>query len=212
MTALAGCGGSGSGEPASVAARAPNEAQLARAAQALLLNHQDGGARVTGKIPLPEGGELSVDGAVDWARTRGRVRFAAPDGTTREYRWTARAVLAERPDGRWTASQPGPMTHPVHAAIRLVSSLAAETVDNTAVLRDRGIRLLRLDDVDGTPVEVYRIPDGQIDYWISPSDGHLLRIDADMVALGGTATIVFSDPGPQRVPIPDRSRWIRQRR
>ena len=99
------------------------------------------------------------------------------------------------------------MSHPVHAAIRLVSSLAAETVDNTAVLRDRGIRLLRRDEVDGVPVEVFRIPDGQINYWVSVSDGRLRRIDADLTALRGTATIVFSEPGPKRVRLPERSRW-----
>ena len=208
LVAFAGCGGD---EPRNTAQRpAIDDEQLARVARVLLLDSQDGGARFRGVVPVPDGDEaLRVRGVVDWRRTRGRARFEPSSGPPRAFYWTADVVLGEsrRGDGRWIATRPGPIDHPVDATFRLLSALASDTIDNVAALRDQGVHFVRRDAVDGAPVEVFRLPRGSVTYWIGSADGRLRRVDADLPALGGVATFVFSDRGAKRVRLPDRSHW-----
>ena len=71
----------------------------------------------------------------------------------RRYVWTRHAVHAQSAPGskRYVVQAPDAENDPVHSAIAFINLLSAETIDNTADIKDQGARFLRHDTLDGNP-------------------------------------------------------------
>lgn len=207
---LSGCGGSSSEEPAgtAVASTVPGtpvtEAQALQLARTLQQNRADGGARFTASFDV-DGQPVHARGRVDFSRGRGVVRVRADDSqlsAPRTFYWTRDAVYAqESPGGRTYARRaPDPENDPVQAMIGFVHLLSAETIDNTANIRDQGARFVRRATLDGRRYDVFRYGrTGAITLWVTP-DGTMRRAVTERVGDGLDVTLLTHEPVTVRLP------------
>lgn len=211
----AGCGGSGDdGGGSSTAARTATTAASAEGRpvtdeQALVLarvlqqNWQRGGATFTGAVPV-RGTEVGLRGRVDFRGGRGDATLRDPSGQTRRYVWTRRSVHAQEAPGasRYVVQAPDPDGDPVHAAIAFLNLLSAETIDNTANIKDQDARFLRSERLGASTVDVYRYgANGRTTYWVGRDDGLLRQAQADFPD-GGRLTVRLTAHQPVRVRLP----------
>lgn len=208
--ALAACGGSSSDDAASTTAARTvpgtpvTDAQALQLARTLQANRALGGARFSAAFDV-DGQPVHASGRVDFSRGRGVVRVAPDDpelSAPRTFYWTRRAVLAQaRPRGRsYVRRAPDPENDPVQAMIGFVHLLSAETIDNTANIRDQGARFLRSVTLDGRRYDVFRFGrTGAITLWVAP-DGTLRRAATDRVGDGLTVTLLTHEPVRVRLP------------
>lgn len=207
---LAACGGSSSGEEqATVAARTVpgtpvTDAQALQLARTLQQNRQLGGARFSAAFDV-NGEPVHASGRVDFRRGRGVVRVRPDDpqaSAPRTFFWTRNAVLAQaRPRGRAFMRQaPDPENDPVQAMIGFVHLLSAETIDNTANIRDQGARFLRRATAGGRRYDVYRYGrTGAVTLWVA-ADGTMRRATTDRVGDGLTVDLLSHEPVTVRLP------------
>lgn len=207
---LAACGSSDDGGDARTATSrttpgAPvSEAQALQLARTLEQNHARGGARFTATFAV-EGHPVHASGRVDFRRGRGVVSVRADDATLsapRRFYWTRNAVFAQaRPGGRtYERRTPDPAGDPVQAMIGFVHLLSAETIDNTANIRDQGARYLRRVTVGGRRYDLFRYGrSGAITLWVAP-DGTLRRAATDRVDDDIDVTLLTHEPVVVRLP------------
>lgn len=207
--ALGGCGGSDrDADQATGTATTRQEGRPITDEQALALarvlqqNWQRGGATFTGSVDV-HGVRIPLNGRVDFRNGRGVATLREPGAAARRYGWTRRAVYAQAAPGsrRYSRQPPDPDDDPVHAMIALVNLLAAETIDNTANIRDQGARHLGTGTIDGTPVDTYRYGvDGSTTYAIDREDGLLRRLDARHPV--GEIVVTLTSHRPVHVALP----------
>ncbi|MBB4664228.1 hypothetical protein [Conexibacter arvalis] len=215
----AGCGGSsGDGDGARTGEGVATTATLAASGrpvtdeQALVLarvlqqNWQRGGATIAGSIPV-HGATVVVEGRVDFRDGRGEMTLRDPQGQERRYAWTRESVRAQAEPGSrsYVAQAPDPDGDPVHAAIRFINLLSAETIDNTTNIKDQDARLLRHETLDDRAVDVYRYgADGNTTWWVDADDGLLAQVEA-VFPDDSVLTIGLTDHGPVRIRLPRAS-------
>lgn len=210
---LAGCGGGDDAPKAgtSTAARAPqgtpaNDVQTLTLARLLERNRQAVGARFTGSFPV-QGTAVPMTGRVDFRTGRGTFDAGEAGAQPRRYVWTRDRVYAQSAPGSatYTAAAPTPKTDPVHAAIQFLNLLSAETIDNTANIRDQDARFVRRQDLDGTPVDVYTVGSrAETTYWVDREGGLLRQVQASLGA-GGRVLVRITARGAQSVALPKTS-------
>ncbi|ADB52722.1 hypothetical protein [Conexibacter woesei] len=213
LATVAACGGgSSSSEDAAgttAAARtvpgtAVNDAQALQLARTLQQNRERGGARFTAAFDI-DGQPVHARGRVDFSRGRGVVRVSPDDpqlSAPRTFYWTRHAVFAQEiPGGRTFARRaPDPENDPIQAMIGFVHLLSAETIDNTANIRDQGARFLRRATLDGRRYDVYRYGrTGAITLWVAP-DGTMRRAVTERVSDGLDVTLLTHEPVTVRLP------------
>ena len=190
----AGCGGSDDDGARTVATSAATTAASGSTAagrpvtdeQALVLarllqqNWQHGGATFAGTTPI-QGVEVELHGKVDFRTGRGDATLTDPQGQTRRYIWTRRAVYAQKAPGSraYTVQRPDRDGDPVHAAIAFINLLSAETIDNTTNIKDQDARFLGSETLGGAAVDLYRYgASGNTRYWVDRRDGLLRQVEA----------------------------------
>ena len=116
-------------------------------------------------------------------------------GPQRQFFWTRRKVLAQAAPGsrRHKPEAPDPQGNPVHAMIRVINLLSAETIDNPAIIRAAKPRLIRRTTIAGAPVEEFRYGNG-ITLWILTGKGLLRRIHTSRVTGGVTVDLLTHEP------------------
>jgi hypothetical protein len=216
LFALVGCGG-GNDDPPPTPSPPPGnvedegrpitDEQAVVLARVLQQNWERGGAAFTGEVEVA-GVAIPMRGRVDFRSGRGTATLREPSAASRRYVWTRRAVYAQAEPGsrRYEVQPPDAENDPVHAAIALINLLSAETIDNTANIKDQGARFLRSETLDGTPVDVYRLrPDGATTYWIGHDDGLLRQVQARFPN-GGRVVVTLTSHEAVRVALPQISR------
>lgn len=212
LAAVAGCGGDDS-PPRSSTQAAEDEGRPVTDEQALVLarvlqqNWQQGGATFTGEVEV-RGVPIPMRGRVSFRSGRGVATLREPSAASRRYVWTRRAVYAQSAPGsrRYEVQPPQAENDPVHSAIALINGLSAETIDNTANIKDQGALFLRSETLAGTPVDVYRYgKGGAITYWIGQEDGLLRQLDARF-ADGGGLVLTLESHEAVRVRLPQTAR------
>jgi outer membrane lipoprotein-sorting protein len=210
---LAGCGDSSrtattaASTTATTAGRPVTDEQALVLARLLQQNWQRGGATFAGTFPI-QGTEVEMRGRVDFRDGRGAATLTDPTGERRRYVWTRSEVLAQSAPGasRYNRQAPDPDGDPVHATIRVINLLSAETIDNTTNIKDQDARLLRSETAGGTAVDVYRYgADGHTTYWVGHDDGLLRKIQARFPD-GRVLTVTLTAHRPVRVKMPRTGR------
>lgn len=163
LVLASGCGGSPGPAADSSGGRPVTDDQALVLAQLLERNRRLGGARFDATFQI-DGQDARATGRVDFRNGRGTAIVRPVDpagGAPRRFFWTRRAVLAQAAPGapRYDRQAPDPDRDPIHHVFAFVNLLAAETIDNTANLRDQGVRFLSTDRVDGVAVDVYALGD-----------------------------------------------------
>jgi hypothetical protein len=175
-------------------------------ARVLQQNWQREGATFTGEVEVA-GVAIPMRGRVDFRSGRGTATLREPSAASRRYVWTRRAVYAQAEPGsrRYDVQPPDAENDPVHAAIALINLLSAETIDNTANIKDQGARFLRSETLDGTPVDVYSLrKDGATTYWIGHDDGLLRQVQARFP--DGRLVVTLTSHEAVRVSLPQSAR------
>jgi hypothetical protein len=209
--ALAGCGGGDAPPPPPPPAqddgRPVTDEQALVLARVLQLNWQQGGAAFTGEVEV-RGVRIPMRGRVDFRSGRGTATLHEPSAASRRYVWTRRVVYAQSAPGsrRYTRQRPDPDGDPVHAAIALINLLSAETIDNTANIKDQGARFLRGETLAGAPVDVYTLRrNGATTYWVGRDDGLLRQVQARFPS-GGRLVVQLTEHEAVRVALPRTAR------
>jgi len=209
---VAGCGG-GDEPPRPSPPSAEDEGRPVTDEQALVLarvlqqNWQRGGAAFTGEVEV-SGIPIPLTGRVDFRNGRGTATLREPSAASRRYVWTRRVVYAQSAPGsrRYTTQPPDPDNDPVHSAIALINLLSAETIDNTANIKDQGARFLRSETLEGTLVDVYTLrANGATTYWVGREDGLLRQVEAQFPDRGRLKLTLTSHEAV-RVPLPQTAR------
>ena len=197
LGALAGCGEQhrqpdrrGAGTPAT-------DAQILTLARVLQSDLEHGGSQFTAAFQI-DGQRALATGRVDFRSGRGTavVRPANADlGPQRQFFWTRRKVLAQAAPGsrRYKPEAPDPQGNPVHAMIRVINLLSAETIDNPAIIRAAEPRLIGRTTIAGAPVEEFRYGNG-ITLWVLTGKGLLRRIHTSRVTGGVTVDLLTHEP------------------
>ena len=200
---LAGCGGQRQQARSSAAGTPATDAQVLMLARVLESNFEHGGAQFTATFEL-EGQRALATGRVDFRSGRGRavVRPANPDlGPPRRFVWTRRKVLAQAAPGsrRYNPEVPDAQHNPVHAVIKYVNLLSAETIDNTANISAAGPRLMGRTSIAGAPVDEFRYR-RDTTLWILTGSGLLRRIRTSRVTGGLTVDLLTHEPVKVELP------------
>ncbi len=169
-------------------------------ARLLQQNWQRGGASFTGTLPV-QGETVAMRGRIDFRSGRGTATLTDPSGQTRRYFWTRDAVLAQAAPGaaRYVRQAPDADGDPVHAGIKFLNLLSAETIDNTTNIRDQGARFTGSETLDGVPVDVYDY--GATRYWVA-RDGGLLRRVVGELTPDALLSVTLTGHRPVRVVLP----------
>ena len=199
LAALAGCGGQDrQPQPQTGAAGKPaTDAQVLMLARVLQSDFEHGGSQFTAAFQI-DGQPALASGRVDFRSGRGNavVRPANPDqGAEREFFWTRKKVLAQAAPGsrRYNPEAPDAQGNPVHAMVKFINLLSAETIDNTANITAAGPRLMGRTTIAGAPVEQFRYGNG-ITLWIHTGSGLLRRIHTSRVNGGITVDLLTHEP------------------
>ena len=210
LVVLAGCGGESpppAGAPAAATADDPgrpiSEAQALTLARLLQQNWQRRGATFTGELGV-RGVRMALSGRVDFRSGRGTATLREPSAASRRYVWTRRAVYAQAGPGsdRYVVQAPNAEGDPVHSGIAMINLLSAETIDNTANLKDQGARFLRSEKLGNAEVDVYRYrADGATTYWVNRDDGLLHQLEAKFPD-GDRLVLTLTAHKPVRVQLP----------
>ena len=84
---------------------------------------------------------------------------------------------------------------PSHAMIAFINLLSAETIDNTANIRDQAPRFIGKTTIAGNPVNEFRYGrGGDITLWILTRSGLLRRISTKRVTGGLTVDLTAHEP------------------
>jgi hypothetical protein len=207
LAALAGCGDDPQPPPQSAPAqdegRPVSEAQALLLARVLQQNWQRGGAAFTGELDVNDV-TIPMRGRVDFRSGHGTATLRQPSAASRRYVWTRRVVYAQSAPGsrHYQRQAPDPDHDPVHAAIALINLLSAETIDNTANIKDQGARFLRTENLAGTPADVYRYrSNGATTYWIDRDNGLLRQVQA-LFPGGDRVVVTLTSHDPEHVTLP----------
>lgn len=207
---LAGCGGgddapkAGTSTAAAAARGVPaDDVQTLTLARLLERNRQAVGARFTGSFPV-DGTAVPMTGRVDFRTGRGTLSAGEAGARPRRYVWTRERVYAQSAPGSetYTTSAPTPKTDQVHSAIQFLNLLSAETIDNTANIRDQDARFVRRQDLDGTPVDVFTLGSrAETTYWVDRQGGLLRQVQASL-GDAGRVLVRITARGAQPVALP----------
>ena len=202
---LAGCGEQRQ-HPRSAAAGTPaTDAQVLMLARVLESDLEHGGAQFTATFEL-EGQRALATGRVDFRSGRGTavVRPADPDlGPPRQFFcWDAEEGVgpgrAGEPPGT-SPEVPDAQHNPVHAMIKFINLLSAETIDNTANISAAGPRLMGRTSIAGDPVDEFRYR-RDTTLWILTGSGLLRRIRTSRVTGGLTVDLLTHEPVKVELP------------
>ena len=194
---LAGCGGQLQQPRPSAAGKPATDAQVLMLARVLESDFEHGGSQFTAAFQI-DGQPALATGRVDFRSGRGTaaVRPAnAGQGPERQFFWTRRKVLAQAAPGsrRYNPEAPDAQGNPVHAMVKFINLLSAETIDNTANISAAGPRLMGRTTIAGDPVEQFRYGNG-ITLWIHTGSGLLRRIHTSRVNGGITVDLLTHEP------------------
>ena len=194
---LAGCGEQHQQHRSGAAGTPATDAQVLMLARVLESDLEHGGAQFTATFEL-EGQRALATGRVDFRSGRGTavVRPADPDlGPPRQFFWTRRKVLAQAAPGsrRYKPEVPDAQHNPVHAMIKFINLLSAETIDNTANISAAGPRLMGRTSIAGDPVDEFRYR-RDTTLWILTGSGLLRRIRTSRVTGGLTVDLLTHEP------------------
>jgi hypothetical protein len=202
----AGCGGGQDRQPQrSAEGTHATDADVLVLARVLAANREHGGARFTATLDM-QGEPALATGRVDFRSGRGTAVLRPADarlGPPRRFFWTRREVLAQTAPGsrRYARQMPDEQGNPVHAMIGYVNQLSAETIDNTADIRDKAPRLIRHTTIARAPVDEFRYGrTGSTTLWILRGSGLLRRIRTRRVTGGLTVDLISHEP--MRIQLP----------
>ena len=214
---LTGQACSGSSMGSTSRARPITQSEASHLADALLKNHDAGGAALVATVPFGVA-TFTLRGNVDWANHVGRVTVESklssgkaapprdlvwnPDVVFEEVPGLAEALVAEgRPPARWVARTFDPSTSSLHLILRLIDTASSIQRDNPVLLMSNGTTWVKRTTIDGTPVDVFR--QKRTTSYVGRSDGRLHRLDASLAATRSTASVTFSDFGPRVIEVPN---------
>jgi hypothetical protein len=103
---------------------------------------------------------------------------------------------------------PDAQGNPVHAMMKFINLLAAETIDNTANISAAKPRLIGRTAIAGAPVDEFRYGDG-ITLWVLTGTGLLRRIHTSRVTGGLTVDLLTHEPVKIELPPVARRRPAR---
>jgi hypothetical protein len=187
------------GQDASATATPATDAQVLRLARVLASNFEHGGARFTAKLEV-DGQPAVAAGRVNFRSGRGTALVSPADpalGPPRRFFWTRRAALAQTAPGsrRYVREVPDKQGDPIHAMIAFINLLSAETIDNTANIRDQAPRFIGKTTIGRKPVEEFRYGrSGDTTLWILTDSGLLRRISTNRVTGGLTVDLPSHEP------------------
>jgi hypothetical protein len=187
------------GQAASATAKPATDAQVLRLARVLASNFEHGGARFTAKLEV-DGQPAVAAGRVDFRSGRGTALVSPADpalGPPRRFFWTRRAALAQTAPGsrRYLRQVPDKQRDPIHAMIAFINLLSAETIDNTANIRDQAPRFIGKRTIAGNPVDEFRYGrSGDTTLWILTGSGLLRRISTNREPGGLTVDLASHEP------------------
>lgn len=192
--------------------------QAIRLAQAMHQNHEAGGAtfRLVARDEAA-GATITLEGVVDWTRTRGRATVhghADERGPVVEVAWTADAVAELRPElvNEIVARGLDPTTfvlrpidingRPLDRLIAIVSGLATRQPENAQlIIQNPGSGFVRPDSLRGVEVEVLRYSPRTL-LWIEPEGGRLLRFEGTNTLGGAPVVVDILELSPVAVDLP----------
>ncbi len=186
-------------QDASATATPATDAQVLTLARVLASNFEHGGARFTAKLEV-DGQPALATGRVNFRSGRGTalVRPADPAlGPPRRFFWTRRAALAQTAPGsrRYVRQVPDQKGDRIHAMIAFINLLSAETIDNTANIRDQAPRFIGKKTIAGNPVDEFRYGrGGDTTLWVLTDSGLLRRISTNRVTGGLTVDLTSHEP------------------
>lgn len=201
---VAGCGGEQHRQARPSAAGKPaTDAQVLMLARVLESDFEHGGSQFTAAFQI-DGQRALATGRVDFRSGRGTaaVRPANADlGPERQFFWTRKKVLAQAAPGssRYKPQAPDPQGDPVHALVRFINLLSAETIDNTANISAADPRLIGRTTIAGAPVDEFRYGNG-ITLWVHSGSGLLRRIHTSRVTGGITVDLLTHEPVKVELP------------
>jgi hypothetical protein len=193
---LVGCGEQHRPPQQGAAGKPATDAQVLVLARVLESDLEHGGSRFTAAFQI-DGQNALATGRVDFRSGRGTavVRPANADlGPQRQFFWTRRKVLTQAAPGsrRYRPEVPDAQGNPVHAMMKFINLLAAETIDNTANISAAKPRLIGRTTIAGVPVDEFRYGNG-ITLWITGT-GLLRRIHTSRVTGGLTVDLLTHEP------------------
>ena len=186
-------------------------------ADLLVDNHDAGGADFVATVPYGVA-TVELEGRIDWENHVGRATVhtevdGKPAGADRDVVWNPNVVFEEvpgleaemaargRPGVQWVARPLDPRSSSLHLLLQLIDTTSSTTRDNPVLLVSNGVRWLRTDEVDGTPVDVFR--NDRTTYWVGRKDHRLHRLEARLSATDSVARLDFTDVGPRTIEVPD---------
>jgi hypothetical protein len=187
------------GRDASATATPATDAQVLKLARVLASNFEHGGARFTAELEV-DGQPAVAAGRVNFRSGRGTALVSPADpalGPPRRFFWTRRAAFAQTAPGsrRYVRQVPDQQRDPIHAMIAFINLLSAETIDNTANIRDQAPRFIGKTTIAGKPVDEFRYGrSGDITLWILTGSGLLRRISTNQVTGGLTVDLASHEP------------------
>ena len=207
---LAACDGEDQqGQAASATAKPATDAQVLKLARVLAANFEHGGARFTANLEV-DGQPAQAAGRVNFRSGRGTALVSPADpalGPPRRFFWTRRAALAQTAPGssRYRRQVPDQQGNPIHAMIGFINLLSAETIDNTANIRDQAPRFVGKTTIAGNPVDEFRYGrSGDITLWIVTGSGLLRRISTNRVT--GGLRVDLNSHEPVKIDLPPLAR------
>ncbi|MFE7546738.1 hypothetical protein [Streptomyces gardneri] len=220
--ALTSCSGSTAPDTKNSGPRPLTADEADRVALARFTTYRRGTGNVTTTIPS-QGHTITLTGRVDWRRHLGyaELRNDAEPPVRELVQWTITKVttrphwtggLPNRPPATgWETHRLTPHRSPLDTALILLLNLGTDRPDNAQLLARSSARLVRQDQVAGTPVIVVAGPAaptaattapsplGNTRYWID-RDGRLLRFQARVG--GESAWMTVELPRTKADPLP----------
>jgi hypothetical protein len=207
--ALSGCGG----DPLP---RVITDDEADRLSEVFFNNYDNGGARFTLNVLLPDGSTVTMDGEVDFAGDAGLATVMADgvDSPVTEFGWGTDVVVERIPalteltastaTGRvdYVSRLADPENATLDSLAAVVAALGAEVRENPLLLQQNGVQLERLDTLRDKDVEVYLYGE-RTRVWVEAGTATLMRFEGNNDS--GTRPIIVDlyEPGPRQIALPE---------
>lgn len=179
-------------------------------------NYDNGGARFSLNVLLPDGTTVTMDGDVDFVGDAGLASVVAdgPDAPVAEFGWGTDVAVeripalteltATMPTGRvdFVSRFADPDNETLDSLAAVVAALGAEVRENPLLLQQNGVQLERLDTLRDKDVEVYLYGE-RTRLWVEAGTATLMRFEGNNEA--GTRPIIVDlyEPGPRQIALPE---------
>jgi len=192
---LAGCGGDTPETDDTVEAgeRPVTNEEATRMGEALITNHQAGGADLRVVVRWADGTSAQLAGAIDWANERGRLTTTFSDGPEQavtEVAFTTEAVFERSPaltelaaeqgiDIEWVVRPPDLERRKLDEVLEVLLALANDRPDNAVLIaQQEGTAWLRTDTapISETSVDVFRY--GATLLWLGKGTSTMWRFES----------------------------------